>query len=373
MNRRALRLAAPVAALAVAAVCVAAGAAGGSTAPRTLDPFQPGWLPSQGVVVARAHDVVLVGLDGRVFGRLSGFKLAPESDDLLLDGLAMAAAGPSYITPEPLLLGPHGRTWQIAGGRLELLRRGHVPLPGGDELVGWVSGPPSDRRTHVEVQAAGGRVLVRPGNYHWFLADGGLLLATRHVLTDLVTGEQWTLGRDVSWSEGEGGASTCNPAGLSGDSVIAVCAYVGPHFTRRSNSVVRVFSVAHDGHRAPLGRPFLYANFGAMSALLSPDGAHIGATLAVGCGLSPSIVAGTEGGSPRYIDGSPDLHPGKYVQSYVLGWTWGDKLVAEFAHGGCEKQAVPGIYLVDPVTYARSLVYPLRPSWRNYAMWNPVS
>ena len=88
-----------------------------------------------------------------------------------------------------------------------------------------------------------------------------------------------------------------------------------------------------------------------MSAVLSPDRAHIGATLAVGCGLSPSIVAPTQGGTPRYIDGSSDVAPGRHVQSYVLGWSWQGKLVAEFARGECEKESTPGIYLVDPRTY----------------------
>lgn len=348
-----------------------ATAAGGTTAPRTLDPFATGWLPSQGLVVARAHDVLLVGLDGRVLGRLAGFRLAPSSGDFLLDGLAEAVAGPSYLTPQPLLLGPHGRPWELAGGRLEPLARGVVPLPGGAEVDGHMTGSPSDREAVIDVRdTRTGRILVPAHRYGWFVADGGLLLATHHILTDLVTHEQWTLPHGVSWTEGTGGVSTCNPAGLARDSVIALCAYVGPHFAHHSNSVVRVFSVAHDGKRTLLGGPFLYGNFGAMSAVLSPDREHIGATLAVGCGLSPSIVAPTQGGTPRYIDGSTDRAPGRHTQSYVLGWSWQGKLVAEFARGECEKESTPGIYLVDPTTFVRSLVFTLGSGTRGYAMWN---
>ncbi len=359
--------------LAVSAVLAAASIARGAAEPRLLNPFAPGWLPTQGIAVARAHEVLLVGLDGRVFGRLAGFQLALQSNDLLLDALAQDAAGPSYLTPQPLLVGPHGREWQLAGGRLEPLARGIVPLPGRTELVGHMTGSSSDRVAKIVLRdTRTGRVLVRAGDHDWFLSQNGLLLAQRHVLTDLVTREQWTLPHGVTWSEGVGGVSSCNPAGLARDSVIAVCAYVGPHFSRVSNAVVRVFSIAHDGRRTLLGRPFFYGNFGAMSALLSPDRAHIGATLAVGCGLSPSIVADTTGGKPRYIDGSTDIRRGPDTQSYVLGWSWQGKLVTQFAHGGCEQEATPGIYLVDPATYARTLVFALRPGWRNYAMWNVV-
>ena len=81
-------------ALVVAAVLASATAAGGTTAPcgRSIR-LATGWLPSQGLVIARTHGVLLVGLDGHVFGSLAGFKLAPQSDDLLLDGLARLPPG----------------------------------------------------------------------------------------------------------------------------------------------------------------------------------------------------------------------------------------------------------------------------------------
>jgi hypothetical protein len=319
-------------------------------------------LPRQGLVVSTPKGVLLVGLDGRVLEKLAGYKLAPLTGDVILDAIVQREIGASYATSvRPVLLGPHGRVWQLVGTTLVPLARNVVPLPGGLEAVGRVTKHYSgggvqiglvvrDARTH--------RVVVPRSDESWFL--NGDLLATKKVVTDVTTGETWRLPRGASWTQGVG-ESSCNPAGIENDRIVAICA---------AHNVVRVYSVAHDGRREPRGAPFHYGEFGAMAALLSPDGKHVAATLAVGCGLSPSIVAPVDGGAAHYVDGSSDAHPGKYTQSWVLGWTPSGKVVAGFAHGECEKVSPPAIDLVDPVTLKRTVVYPLPKGMLGDQLWS---
>jgi hypothetical protein len=44
-------------------------------------------------------------------------------------------------------------------------------------------------------------------------------------------------------------------------------------------------------------------------------------------------------------------------------------VVAEIGPGGCEGQFTDGIYLVDPNSFARTLVYPLARGDEGYALW----
>jgi hypothetical protein len=129
--------------------------------------------------------------------------------------------------------------------------------------------------------------------------------------------------------------------------------------------------VSHDGRRELLGRPFLYANFGALNAFLSPDAAHIAATLAVGCGPPYAIVGPTRGGAPRYVTGEDDLarNTAHVANADMLGWSDDGRAVAEIGVGECEGIHPPGIYLVNPVTFARTLVVTLARTDYGYALW----
>ena len=313
-------------------------------------------FPTEGVLIARPHEVVVVDLRGRVVAKLNGYRLAPESGDTLVDPMVQQEVGGTYLAPAlPVLVGPGKRVWELSGGKLVRLQPGLVPLPGSADIVGRVAGKRSDGTPIVSVtirDAKTHRLLEPAVSASWFVA--GHLLVDRKRVTDLVTRRQWRLPAGVIWAQGIG-ADTCNPAGIAGDAVVAVCAVV-----RKSGAaVVRAFAVQHDGSRAPVSGPFTYANFGAETALLSPDGKHVAATLAVGCGLSPSILAGTSGGAPHELG-----------QSYVLGWSGTGRLVAQFAHGECTKTSPPEVDLVDPATFARTAVYVLPKDTQGFAFWS---
>lgn len=306
-------------------------------------------MPAQGLVVQTKNAVLLVDLDGRVLQTLDGYSLGGGSHDVALDNVLQGE------TAVPVLVGPRGRVWEVVGGRLEPIPRLTVPLPGGSEIVGRIVRRDGSPVTTTSVRDARTGKPLTSGST-WFLTASGLLV-TPKVVTDLVTREQWRLRR-ADWAEAAG-TSFCNPAGVRGGRVVAACYFKG---------VVRMFSVAHDGAREILGKPFRYAQFGAETAFLSPDGKHVAASLAVGCGLTPSIIAPTDGGAARYIDGSSS--GGLHAQSWVLGWTASGKVVAEFQHGECEKVSPPAVYLVDPATYTRTRVYVLPPGTEGFTMWS---
>lgn len=308
-------------------------------------------MPSQGLVVQTKNDVLLVDLGGHVLQTLHGYTMGGGSRDIALDNVM---TGENAV---PVLVGPRGRVFEVVGGELVPIPRLTIPLPGGAEIVGRIVRRDSDGSpiTTVSVRdAKTGKLLVTGRS--WFVTPAGLLV-TPKVVTDLVTRRRWLL-RGADWAEGTG-TSFCNPAGVRGDSVVAACYFKG---------VVRVYSVAQDGMREILGKPFRYAQFGAETAFLAPDGKHVAASLAVGCGLTPSIIVPTDGRAARYIDGSSTGGP--HAQSWVLGWTASDKVVAEFQHGECEKVSPPAVYLVDPDTYERTRVYVLPPGTQGFAMWS---
>lgn len=296
--------------------------------------------------------MLLVGLDGRVLRTLPGYTMAVGSRDLALDAVTQ---GENAV---PVLLGPGGRVWEVSGGALVPVPPLTVPLPGGTEIVGRVLRRRSDGSPVIAVSvrdAKTGRPLTTGPASSWFVTRGGLLV-TPKVVIDLGTRERWRL-RGGDWAQGIG-TSFCNPAGIHGQRIVAVC---------WSRGLVRTVSVAHDGSRDVLGKPFRHAQFGAQTAFLSPDGKHVAASLAVGCGLTPSIVAATAGGAAHWIDGSSK---GAAAQSWVLGWTSAGKVVAEFQHGGCEKASPPAVYLVDPDTFSRTRIYVLPKSATSYTMWS---
>lgn len=348
-----------VAAFVAAAAALASTAA--ATPPRPLDPFQAR-LPAEGLVLQQARGVLLVGLNGRTIGRLGGFRLAGPRN-AVIDQLVQRAGGATYIQwPSPILLGPGGRAWQIAAGRLHRLPRGTLPLAGGAAVVRRAVAAPRGEppRVAVSVRARSGRILVRPSETNWFVV-GGRLLTAGGTVTDLETGTHWRHPAGFAWEQGAGTAKGCTPAGVREGRLVAVCQQVGQQHADGTNSAIRVFAVAPDGTRTPLSSTFRYANFGAMSAFVSPGGAYVAATLAVGCGLSPSIVAPTPGRAPRYLRGGP---------AYVLGWS-GGRIVAEFVHGECIRESGPEIDLVDPATLARTRIVRLGPSSRGFELWSP--
>lgn len=361
-----MRLAVLVVTLGVLLAGLASAGAATPSIP-VLDPLAMPVLPAQGLVIQRPHEVLLVGLDGHVFGRLRGFTTTQSGGGELLTDMA------SYLPETVFLQGPAGRAYVLAGGRLTPISPRRFALPGGAELVGGFIttgyGTPESPAAKIWVKdTASGTVLA--GGTDWGIVDGRLLV-TGHAVIDLVTRQRWTLGPTLRWSFAEATPNRCTPAGIHAGSIEAVCATsVNSHAAGNAghNAVVRFFAVSHDGKRDPLGLPFLYDNFGSADAFLSPDGAHIAATLAVGCGPPYAIIGPTHGGKPRYVTGQPDTAIA--TKADMLGWSRSGLAIAEIGAGGCEGLHTPGLYLVDPNTFDRTLVFALAKSDYGYSLWN---
>jgi hypothetical protein len=365
VSRRLLRLA--VFGVVLGVLLAGLTSAGAATPPiPVLDPLAMPWLPAQGLVIQQQHDVKLVGLDGRVYGRLPGFQVGLNSRGELLGTLA------SYLPDTTLLQGPQGRSWLLADGRLTPINPRKFVLPGGAELDGrFVTtgyGSPGNPVAKISIRDTRSGTLLARGS-EWSVVAGRLLV-TAHVVTDLVTRERWKLGPTVRW--GSAAVNTCTPAGVHKGSMEAVCTTAlkkGSPGYRDHGAVVRFFAVTHDGHRDPLGLPFLYLPFGAVGAYLSPDAAHIAATLAVGCGPPYAYVGRTHGGAAHYVTGAGDT--GMAAKGQILGWSATGSLVSEIGPGGCEGVFTDGIYLVNPDSFARALVYPLGHGDYGYSLWSP--
>ena len=78
-----------LAALVVVAL-VSASTSQPATGTPTLDPQHLPKLPAQGLVVQRAHDTLLVGLDGKEIGSLAGFAGPYTGKTYVLEALAQA-------------------------------------------------------------------------------------------------------------------------------------------------------------------------------------------------------------------------------------------------------------------------------------------
>jgi hypothetical protein len=92
-------------------------------------------LPVQGLVVPSEKDLLLVGLDGKTYGRLVGFHFGDRDSGSLRDKRmkTLSVARPELVTVE----GPHGR-WYALGGhptRLRLLTRPRISLGRAYEIV----------------------------------------------------------------------------------------------------------------------------------------------------------------------------------------------------------------------------------------------
>jgi hypothetical protein len=96
--------------------------------------------------------------------------------------------------------------------------------------------------------------------------------------------------------------------------------------------------------------------FSVVDAPLSPDGRHIAATLAVGCGAPPVYSVSTTGGPWRDLLESP----AGFTSAQSLGWSLGGKIVGVFRAPDipeCGGDAPSGVYLVDPDTLSRLFIY----------------
>lgn len=245
--------------------------------------------------------------------------------------------------------------WRVAGGRLERVVPERIELPGGASLR---EGSAASGGAVLEVRDARGALLATSAYPRRFIIVArGRLLVTAGAVVDLLTGRRWPKPHGLSWDADQSAMSgACMPAGVRGDGIVAACAF----FRRQGDFTLIVPTlVGHDGSRTPLAPGFHYAGgFGARAAALSPDGRRLGARLEVGCGGPYSIVERIPWGAPgRYLTGE-EGGAGRFpkVTSDFLGWTADGRVVGYLFDGSCEGDFTDGVYLIDPVTFARTLV-----------------
>jgi hypothetical protein len=327
------------------ALLATAGSAARRDAPRptlaAIDPDHPRALPAQGVVVQRPRDLLLLGLDGRAYGRLVGFKpayvAAFSATSTAYQSLADAVQGRTAIVHR-------GARWYAidAGGAIRRLSGLRMPLAGGIELVAH---PKTFKDGGVSVRLAAERAgkVVMPGpGFQLAVSPSGLLSAGRTAL-DPRTGARWRIARD------------CAPAGTARGRLLAVCPL-------KDGKPPRLVAFIRSGAAKVLGQ-FPTAQFVA-GASLSPGRRFIAAALSFGCGPEFSFVMPAAGGTGRSMLG--ETHD-PFHASTLLGWSRGGRVVAYVDDSGkadCEKEPRAGIYAIDPTTFAR------RPIARRFgAMW----
>jgi hypothetical protein len=312
-----------------------AGAATGANGP----------LPAQGLLVPDVHDLVVIGLDGRQHGRISGVR-APWRDTVETARDAAFQELAQVVPQRTLLVDANGQWYELtATGRLQRLAVPRLPLFGDVDVV-----------AHAQKQSAGiydvklsveraGRVLV-PASANLRRISGDLAVG-ESTAVDLTTGARWAV------------SSLCFAAGVVRDALLEFCGPSGP------KGIVQLVSVATSGARRTLSRlpNSLYPG----GASLSPDGRYVTGMFTPGCGGGFAFVMPTSGGDARSLSGEKSWSL-QAPQAIVLGWTRDDRVVAVIQPSSKLGDAPRrGVYVIDPRTLAHTLVYPGQKTW---AMWN---
>ncbi len=338
-----------------AALLLVAFASGAGSA-TGLDPQHLPTLPAQGLAIQRAHDTLLVGLDGKPIGSLPGFAGPYTGKTYVLE--ALAQADPAAV----LLTDAAHRAYLLdaAGSRLRRLAQMQIPLAGGATLSAHAVPQPKPYLPTVMLSVKqSGHAVAKPSQF-LRVVDGRLVVSGKTVY-DTVTKVRWHLASTEGVSPGG-----CEPAGVSGRSLVAICAtgkYPGKLF-------VRAYRIATSGVRTGVG-PTMRWGFGAQSATLSPDGRYVGVTLGVGCGAPVGAITPLGAGHAGYIGNGRAVGSKAAIDAEALGWTPDAKLVAHiiFHPTDCDHPPPTGIYEVDPATFARTLVYPV-PASQYASLWS---
>jgi len=326
----------------MAAVALAVAATADASPAPKLDPARLPSLPAQGVVVQRAHDVLLVGSDGRAIGSLAGFTGPYTGKTRVLE--ALAEADPASV----FLAGPDRRLYVLDPGRSRLLqlRSMRVSLAGGAVLTARAVPLPKPYLPKILLSVVrGAKVLVRPNELLHVV--GGRLVVAAGSVVDTLGGGTWRIGtKDRALPGG------CEPAGVAGAELVAVCAA-----GRFPSLSVRVYSVARDGTRRATG-PVMRWGFGAITALLSPDGRYVGVSLGVGCGSPVGAITPVAAGRAGFLANGKPVSARGGVDSEALGWTPEGDLLARITYPptDCEHSPASGVYAIDPTGFAKHLV-----------------
>jgi hypothetical protein len=105
------------------------------------------------------------------------------------------------------------------------------------------------------------------------------------------------------------------------------------------------------------------------SASVSPNGKYVVGMFTPGCGAAFAFVMPTSGGPARALTGEANWTVDD-PSSSALGWTADGRIVARVQPSRTiDVDPRPGIYVIDPFTLERTLVYPSIQPW---AFWPAV-
>jgi hypothetical protein len=352
--------------LVVLAVVVGAssGAAAVAGTVPSLDPGHLPKLPDQGLVVPESGGLLLMGLDGHVYGRLAGFLTYPDkagsNGALFVHNVgiqALQTADPTLAT----VYDSHGRGWLLDTSARRLVPLDPIAVPIGNKtrLVIKVSGTDAGASTNALV-TRGGKTLLSGD----LTVIGTRYVATANfdskkpgVLLDLATGKRWKL------------LPQCAVAGVSDGHAIAVCAPPGPN--RSGRKPFGMYAFATDGKRRTLATfaPGLYTQ----AASLSPDGQWVLVYASPGCGPGWSAVYRVSGGTGHLVTGAGTIPTKGGLPtsrfSFGLGWTDDNRIVADIdapKGSSCDKEVSSGTFTIDPDTLAQTHISSQRAAF----MWN---
>ncbi len=331
--------------IAVTALLLGGSGAGAAAIP-ALDPAHLPALPAQGLIVQRHDDVLLIGLDGHVYGRLPGFQVYASSEHLGGQAFARLVGVQALQTADPRLAIVYDsaqRGWLLdpAAQRFRAVDRPEEELAGGAKLVIIVNADKSGGgATKVAVRRNGATLLtafdlhVVGGHY---VADDLDPTAKHGSLLDVVTGRRWQL------------PPHCRVAGVQGEPLL-VCESAD-HATFKPGQILA------GARRIGSFSSSLFVS----SASVSPDGRWLLVNFSPGCGPGWAAVAPAGGGSSHFVTGERLAAGGRALPrvnfSYGLGWTTDSHAIASISGpSSCERESGIGTFLVDPATLSRTHV-----------------
>jgi hypothetical protein len=287
---------------------------------------------TQGLLVERDRDILLVTLEGKPYARVVGARRWWLTGDTPRTAPFKALA--EAIPSRTILAGPRGRWFVWHADRLQPLPRPRLRL-GAITAVARLRDVDDTAGFEVEISILRAGRIVVPASQDLRVVSKELV-ATPTYAIDVRTGTRWTLQRN------------CVPGGAKGGELFVLCPSARPF-------AYHLFALSAAGRRRRLAK--LPTSMFATTAMLSPNGTYMAANLSYGCGPSHSFVIPVRGGPAKPIAGD--------WPSHTLGWTPDSRLVAIVERpAGCDSASKSGVYSIDPRTRERTFVYP-----KASAMW----
>lgn len=290
-------------------VLISAAALAAPAAP-TLDPQHLPVLPARGFAVSGAASVAFVDLQGRVLGRVRGFRFAPEN---------------TFGAGLPRFTDSRGRFW-----RLDQARRRLASVSAGQSLHGGatISFVPRTRRWLVHRH---GRVLLKssPGELPFVSERRDVVTAGGRAL-DLRTGTFLKVPALCAVASGQRPRwiLLCGNARSRSKLPQAIVELAGGKVITRAPVKAPAPNIGPVGHWA--------------GVRLSPDRRTLLVQWSAEC-ETPQVFLVTRGtGSTRRVGGAAD-------ESIALGWTRDGRALVHFPTGVCggTYHGGPGVYAVD--------------------------